>query len=276
MRISVFDIGGTWIKHATFDGHTLENIIHIPTEASLGAAQMIDKLISALSDDLKGGMIDAIGISTRGQVDHTTGTILYDPPEIFPGYTGVCLPQKLREAFASDSSHLSALQTIPIVVENDANCAALAESIFGTSKHCSDSLMLTFGTCIGGGIILNQQIYHGNCFSAGEFGMMYLPDENGKPAHWEQLASSRTLKSNPQLWQQRIAMGLASLIHIFNPPCVVLGGGLMENHQLSEAICQETRKLLAPGFDKVTIGTAALGNHAGMLGAGYLAICTKR
>ncbi len=264
MRISVFDIGGTWIKHAMFDGETLSETIYIPTEAHLGSGQMLDKLAEVLQTELEKGPLDGVGISTRGQVDTASGTILYDPPEIFPDYTGTCLSQALQTALG--------LPDFPVTVENDANCAALAESVFGASKRFSDSIMLTFGTGIGGGIILNGKIYHGDRYSAGEFGMMYLPDEKGQPTHWEQLASNQVLSENPQLWHHRVAMGIASLIHIFNPPCVVLGGGLMEDQERFFQIGQAVYPFLAPGFEHLTIASAELGNCAGMLGAGYLAL----
>ena len=104
--------------------------------------------------------------------------------------------------------------------------------------------------------------------------MMYLPDENGMPKYWEQLAAPKTLEDNPNLWKQRTAMGIASLIHIFNPPCVVMGGGLMEDNERVSQVCQEVYPLLAHGFSHLTMAKAELGNKAGMLGAAYLAMRT--
>lgn len=264
MRISVFDIGGTWIKHAVFDGESLSETDQIPTEAHLGTEQMLNKITSILKAELSCGPLDAVGISTRGQVNPSDGSILFDPPDVFPDYTGICLPRRIHELLGNHD--------LIIAVENDANCAALAESVFGASRRFDDSLLLTFGTCIGGGIVLNRQIHHGDRFSAGEFGMMYLPDENGLPKHWEQLASNQLLEENPDLWIRRVSMGIASLIHVFNPPCVVLGGGLMEDNERAFQVCQNVYPLLAPGFDHLTIAKAELGNRAGMLGAGYLAL----
>ena len=264
MRISVFDIGGTWIKHALFDGESLGETIQIATEAHLGTAQMLEKLTAVLRSELEAGPLDAVGISTRGQVDPTTGTIVFDPPEVFPDYTGTCLPHQLRHALNAPD--------LPVIVENDANCAALAESVFGAARRFDDSLTLTFGTGIGGGIIMSRKICCGHRFSAGEFGMMYLPDEEGEPKFWEELASPQILSENPDLWMKRAAMGIASLIHIFNPPCVVLGGGLMEDNERVFQVCQQVYPLLAPGFRHLTIAGAELGNRAGMLGAGCLAI----
>ena len=264
MRISVFDIGGTWIKHALFDGESLSETSYIPTEANLGTAQMLDKLVQILQTELTEGPLDAVGISTRGQVNPISGTIVYDPPEVFPDYMGTCLPEALQKALNFPG--------LPVIVENDANCAAVAESVFGAAKRFPSSITLTFGTGIGGGIVLDGKILHGDRYSAGEFGMMYLPDESGIPVHWEQLASNQVLAENPDLWQHRAAMGIASVIHVFNPPCVVLGGGLMEDQERFFRLCKEVYPLLAPGFEHLTIASAELGNRAGMLGAGYLAM----
>lgn len=264
MRISVFDVGGTWIKHALFDGQSLGETAYIATEAHLGTEQMIAKLAEIIRQEAADQPLDAVGISTRGQVNPSSGTILYDPPEIFPDYTGTCLPKRLQQ--------LLNMPDLPIFVENDANCAVLAESRFGAAKEFSDCIMLTFGTGIGGGILLNHNIYHGSQFSAGEFGMMYFPDETGRPVFWETLASGQVLSESPNLWTDRISQGIASLIHIFNPPWVILGGGLMEDKERCLAVCKKVSSLLAPGFEKVNITRAQLGNHAGMLGAGCLAM----
>lgn len=264
MRISVFDIGGTWIKHALFDGERLSETSYIPTEAHLGSAQMLDKVASVLKDELEAAPLDAVGISTRGQVNPENGIIVYDPPEIFPDYTGTNLIDGLRSRLGTPD--------LPITAENDANCAAAAEAAFGAAKKFPDSITLTFGTGIGGGIVLNGKILHGNRYSAGEFGMMYLPDETGCPVFWEQLASPQVLKESPDLWTKRAAMGLASVIHIFNPSCLVLGGGLMEVPERFDAVCSQVYPLLAPGFEQVVITRAQLGNNAGMMGAAALAM----
>ena len=98
MRISVFDIGGTFIKHGLFDGSTLSELHQIPTNAHLGADHLIASLADILRQELQEGPLDGIGISTRGQVDTEAGRIIYDPPEVIPGYSGACLRQELQSA----------------------------------------------------------------------------------------------------------------------------------------------------------------------------------
>ena len=102
MRISVFDIGGTFIKHGLFDGSTLSEVRQIPTEAHLGTDHLIAALADILRQELQEAPLDGIGISTRGQVDTEAGRIIYDPPEVIPGYSGTCLRQKLQSALGCD------------------------------------------------------------------------------------------------------------------------------------------------------------------------------
>lgn len=300
MRISVFDIGGTFIKHGLFDGAALSEVRQIPTEAHLGADHLIAVLADILRAELQEAPLDGIGISTRGQVDTAAGRIIYDPPEVIPGYSGTCLRQKLQSALDCDT-----IANLPIAVENDGNCAALAENRAGAAKGFADCICVVFGTAIGGAILSDHQVYHGCGYSAGEFGMMQFPDGYGGSMYYENFASVTQLMqlvsaAEPSLtdgrkiaaalkasdagavttpvseavdtWAQRAALGLSSLIHIFNPPCMVLGGGIMESAEIFRRVHQETQDLLAPGFESVQIRSAALGNQAGMLGAGYLTL----
>ena len=300
MRISVFDIGGTFIKHGLFDGAALSEVRQIPTEAHLGADHLIAALADILREELQEAPLDGIGISTRGQVDTAAGRIIYDPPEVIPGYSGTCLRQKLQSALDCD-----AIANLPIAVENDGNCAALAENRAGAAKGFADCICVVFGTAIGGAILSDHQVYHGCAYSAGEFGMMQFPDGCAGSMYFENYASVTQLvqlvsaadasltdgrkiaaaldasdagavttpvSEAVDTWAQRAALGLSSLIHIFNPPCMVLGGGIMESAEIFRRVHQETQDLLAPGFESVQIRSAALGNQAGMLGAGYLTL----
>lgn len=290
MKISVFDIGGTFIKHSIFNGLELSCTQFIQTNPQLGSENMIQTLIQVLIEENAQSPLDGIGISTRGQVDFSHGVIIFDPPDLFPDYSGTPLCTRIKEGLGNPD--------IPVIIENDGNCAAIAESAFGASKEYDDSLCLVFGTAVGGGIIHDRKIYRGAAFSAGEFGMMQLFDKEGFPVFYEDCASVTSLvkaasKVNPHLtdgkkilsawekedtgiseviheWSLRVAMGLTSLIHIFNPACLVLGGGIMESEKVVDSIHRCTYPMLAPGFEQVKILPAALGNTAGMLGAAYL------
>lgn len=230
---------------------------------------------------------DRIGISTAGQVDSSKGTIRYANSNL-PGYTGTDLRKIFSEAFG-----------VPVAVENDVNAAALGEACFGAGKDYNDFLCLTYGTGVGGAIIMNKEIYSGSCFSAGEFGAILVhpedrnPDEDMFSGCYERYASTTALVkrvqkvfpeldngraifariSEPEIqelvnaWIDEIVYGLTSLIHIFNPSCVVLGGGIMKQPYILDKLEKRLYNSIMSSFRNVCVKTASLGNDAGMLGA---------
>ena len=276
MRSAVFDIGGTFVKYGVYEDGLLKEVSSFPTRGEDGAEALISRLIKTCR-----GIADttAIGICTRGQVNCDTGSIIYDPPHIIPGYTG----KNLKDEFS--------IFGVPVAVENDANCMAIAEGADISAGNTADVLCLTYGTCVGGAIVRNGKIYHGANWSAGEFGMMYLGGE-----YYENVASVTRLVERAKLidkslcdgraiangldrkevfdlvndWAATVAEGIASLIHVFNPYCVIIGGGLMENDDIFHMVASKAGKLAAPGFD-VNIQKAKYGNSAGLIGAGMLA-----
>lgn len=285
MRIAALDIGGTAIKHGIWEAGQLTGLSELPTAASQ-ARQVVDAILEIVE-----GMapVDAVGISTRGQVDGN-GVILYDNGPVLD-YTGTPLKALLEQALG-----------IPVWVENDVNAAAWSEACMGAGRGSPDFLCITFGTGIGGAIILNGQLYRGANWSAGEFGSMQLFSQ--KPAwqgfggaYYENRASATALVSaaqtvyphlqngrqvcevldDPKLapviedWITRVSFGLSTLIHIFNPGLIVLGGGILQNETLFHRIDLCTRAQLMPGFEVVQLKQAQLGNRAGMIGAALLA-----
>lgn len=276
MKAAVFDIGGTFVKHGIYEDGVLKDVSSFPTCGQDGADTLIERIRNACGSITN---IDAIGICTRGQVNCDTGEIIYDPPHLIPGYTG----KNLKTEFGAFG--------IPVAVENDANCMAIAESNALSADVTADVLCLTYGTCVGGAIVRGGAIYHGTNWSAGEFGMMYM---NGE--YYENIASvtrlveqakamdaslcdGRTITANLDRsdvhvlvdgWAKQVAEGLASLIHIFNPACMIIGGGIMEDENVFNMVTSKVSELTAPGFD-VNIRSARFGNSAGLIGAGILA-----
>lgn len=108
------------------------------------------------------GRISGIAISTAGMVDPETGTILHASDAI-PGYAGISYKAYMEERFR-----------LPCSVENDVNCAGLAESISGAGKESRINLCLTVGTGIGGCFVVDGKIFHGTSNSACEVGYMHL------------------------------------------------------------------------------------------------------
>lgn len=284
MRIAVVDIGGTNIKAGVWEKEELTDLREIPTEAALGG----EHVVSVIKKLLRGfEHFDAIGISTAGQVDAKRGVILYANGNI-PGYTGTRLKEILEAEFL-----------VPVAVQNDVNAAAIGEAYCGAGKDSDDFLCLTYGTGVGGAIVLNRRIYTGSNFSAGEFGAIVVhPEERDVKRDmfsgcYERYASTTALVSQvkkqfPSLcngrrifeeigclevrksvddWIDEVVYGLVTLTHIFNPQLIILGGGVMEQPYVIEQVGVRLRERIMESFRSVRVVSAELGNHAGMLGA---------
>ena len=288
MKILAFDIGGTEIKYGFCDDNfNLSEKNSIPTNAHEGGKRIVERIIE-ITKDLGGA--DRIGISTAGQVDSVKGEIIF-ATETLPGYTGM----KIKEIIEAETG-------IPTAVENDVNSAAMGEAAFGAAKGCPNFICLTYGTGIGGAIFLDGRLYTGCSFSAGEF-VHIITHANGKECTcggkgcYETYASARALTvtvkeklgremngreifaefENPEIraiideWIDEIVIGLKSLIYIFNPPLIVLGGGIMNEKYITDEINSRLQKELMGSFNTVKIVKALMGNDANKLGAAYAA-----
>lgn len=288
MKILAFDIGGTEIKYAFCDEYfNLTEKKSVPTNPQDGGRKIIEKIISIVKsyDD-----IDRIGISTAGQVDSVKGKIVYATDNI-PYYTGTEIKSIIQNSTG-----------IPVAVENDVNSAAIGEHLFGVAKDVSNFICLTYGTGIGGAIYLKDKLFTGNSFSAGEFGHI-VTHANGKKCTcggygcYEAYASVKSLVNtieqkfgkkmngieifqnfdDPEMkniideWIDEIVVGLKSLVYIFNPSLIVLGGGIMNEKYIIDRINLLLQEQLMPSFSNVKIKKALMGNDANKLGAAYLA-----
>lgn len=295
MKVLAIDIGGTALKVAetTPDGKILSSSEQ-PSEAKKGGEYVIQKICEIISS-YKG--YDRIGISTAGQVDSKTGTILYANQNI-PHYTGMEVQKVISEKFR-----------VPVAVENDVNAAALGEAFYGVGKDVDDFLCLTYGTGVGGAIIINRNIYGGNKGVGGEFGHIIAHPEGricgcGQRGCYEQYASTTALvreclKINSEYdngrvifkevqngndkikeivdkWIEEIVIGLVSLVHIFNPKCIILGGGILEQPYIINEINNRLYSKIMPCYKDVEIRKAALGNNAGVLGATHIVLDKKQ
>lgn len=234
---------------------------------------------------------DAIGISTAGQVHAKDGYIIYANQNI-PGYTGIQFKKNLEELFH-----------VPVAVENDVNAAALGEAVYGAGQNYDQFLMLTYGTGVGGAVINDRKVFHGSSYSASEFGAIIthsdarLSGDDFFDGCYEKYASTTGLLQmikpyRPELdtgrkifdaleddqvvaiidkWVDEIMLGLATLTHIYNPSCILLGGGIMSQPLILQKIGEKKSRFIMPSFSHVHIAAAALGNSAGMWGANYLA-----
>lgn len=279
------DIGGTSIKYGIVNewGNILTNGQR-DTEAWFGGYSIMEKVKEIICEYKKEYELSGICISTAGIVDKE-GKIIYAGPQI-PNYIGTHIKEIMEDTFH-----------IPCEVENDVNCAGLAEALNGAAKGASVSVCLTIGTGIGGCIIIRDKIFHGFHYSACEVG--YLHMGNGD---FQNLASTTSLVKNVAKRKNKeiheidgkfvfseakkgdsicieelnkmidvLTTGIANICYIVNPQIVVLGGGIMhQKDYLEEKIKESLKNKLIPHFyENITVCLAKNENNAGILGAFY-------
>lgn len=285
-RYVSIDIGGTAIKYGLINENgTILERREMDTEARKGGRAILNKAVGIVNAYVREGQISGICISTAGMVDVEEGKIFYAGPQI-PDYAGICFKDVMEDTFH-----------IPCEVENDVNCAGLAESVSGAAKGSSSSLTLTVGTGIGGCAVINGQVYRGFGGSACEVGYMHMngssfqalgatssltrrtAERKGDPVSaWNGRRVFEEAKRGDSICNQTIqemvdalGMGIANICYVLNPEVVVLGGGVMaQENFLREKIQKAVRRYLVPGIEEKTrIAFAKHRNDAGMLGAYY-------
>ena len=283
MNILAIDIGGTMIKYGlvSSDGEILSTD-KIETEAEKGLENILNKIDNIFKRYKENNPV-GIAVSGTGQINGIIGKVIGGNP-IIPNWIGTNLVKILEKKY-----------NLPAVLENDVNCVALGEKWIGAGKDLSNFICLTIGTGIGGGIILNNQLFRGENFVAGEFGHTLI-----KKGEFEQFASTTALirlvkeKTGKILngkeifdlekkeiveyqeviseWIENLTDGLSSIVYCFNPANIILGGGVIgQGEALINRIKNSLFKKIGLQFkEKLNIIQAKLGNNAGMIGASYL------
>ena len=184
------DLGGTNLRIAAVDekGTLLEKVT-LGTETQRGREYVISEMTTAIRsvcDRYKNrGELVGIGIGVPGFIDMDTGTVRESPN--LPGWADYPVHQDIEHRLGTK-----------VVLENDANAAAMGEKWLGAGKDVDDLVMLTLGTGVGGGIVLNGRVWHGMKGMAGELGhSMVVPDGHacgcGSHGCLEQYASATAI-----------------------------------------------------------------------------------
>lgn len=289
MNILALDIGGTAIKAALIgEHHEILDKREYETNAKNGG-QYVMKRALEIAHEFSG--FDRIGISTTGQVDSRNGIIVYVGENV-PNYSGT----DVRGIFMKEFG-------MPVAVENDVNCAAIGETHYGCGKPYRDLLCVTYGTGIGGAILIDNRLYGGAKGLAGEFGHLVThPDGRlcncGQYGCYEQYAATTALVRNAKEyrsdltsgriifeewakgdehikeiidnWVDEIVFGLVTLIHIFNPNALILGGGILAEKYIEDEINRKIYSKVMKSYSDFAITRAQLGNNAGLLGAYHI------
>jgi len=160
------DLGGTNLKAALV--HTEDGIIETtrrPTKANDGPDKVVDRIAALAARMLEEAptTVAGIGIGSPGAInwDRTTVTL---PPNL-PGWETLNLHARLQAHLDTD---------VPVIVENDANVAALGSAFFGAGQPHDSFIMITLGTGVGGGIIYRNKIFRGSTGGAAEIGHMTI------------------------------------------------------------------------------------------------------
>ncbi len=177
------DLGGTAIKAAIVDEkHGILTDRRVPTDTASGPEGIVIQLAGIISDlyTLASRTMDpaqcaGIGLGAPGAVNAEKGTLSY-PPNL-PGWSVVPLRDNLEHCLKQHKE-----LSIPVFIDNDANAAALGEALYGAGREFRDFLMVTLGTGVGGGIILNRKLYRGSSGTAGEVGFLII-DFEGSSIH---------------------------------------------------------------------------------------------
>jgi glucokinase len=287
------DVGGTKVAVAVLEGTVLSEPTVRPTvlDSSEGLLDQLAEMIEAA------GPADAVGIGVPSVIDFATGTARHS---VNVPLRDVPLRRILTERLK-----------LPVFVDNDATVAALAEAHDDDLNKVAQSLILfTIGTGVGGGIILGGRIYRGATGGAAELGHQLVgadlsagapphADKAPHPGSLERLAAGRALDALGRergfddgravvaaaragdasaleaihILGERLGVGIANAINVFDPEQVVIGGGVSAAGELLlEPARAVARRFVLPGVGTRTeIRLARYGPRAGVRGAALLA-----
>ncbi len=281
-----FDIGGTKIYSTIVDetGTVAGEIEKFSTPKTLDEIKKILREQTKKYED----EIDVIAIATAGAVNNENTAVIGSTGNLPQGYNSI------------DFQKLSSKK---VFLENDANAAAWAEYKIGASRGSNVSVMLTLGTGVGGGIIINDRLLKGKSGAAGEMHFKMYPDKRRKCTcgGWdcfEIYASGTALKLNAEealndkdvttydviegvknsdrkmieildRWQNDIIVGIKGLANLFDPDCVVLSGSMAQFVNIKK-VEEEVNSDIVTTPTSIRLATA--GNYSGMIGAALLAL----
>ncbi len=180
------DIGGTKVLagEVTADGSVVRTALRETPGRRVPAALVEAALSEAIEEVAAGREVSAVGLAAAGFVDTTRTRVLFAPH----------LPWRGDDVVA----RLSAAWSVPVVMDNDANCTALAETAYGAARVATSAVIVNLGTGIGGAILLGGELWRGAGGMAGEFGHQQvvpegLPCPCGRRGCWEQYCSGNAL-----------------------------------------------------------------------------------
>jgi glucokinase len=294
-RVIGLDVGGTKTLGAVVThAGAIEARLERPAEPSSQDALLAS--LDGLIDELRAGVeVAALGIGIPSRIDQRRGRSI---AAVNLPLEGVDLRDRMRERHG-----------LPVALDNDANAAAIGEWKAGVARGTRNVVMLTLGTGVGGGLIVDGRPFRGATGSGAELGHIVI-DVDGPPCpcggrgHLESYASGpmadrvarelfgpeadagelveRAREGDEAAVDalagigRKLGAGIASFVNVFEPELVVIGGGFGAAGELLVGPAREVvgREGLEPGRDTVRIVEAELGVDAGVIGAGMIAFET--
>ena len=262
MKIGV-DIGGTEIKAGCISNGSIIEKITVKTPKT--RKEIVEKILFVI-DLLNNYKVELIGIGCPGPADYSKGVVGRTPN--LPQLKGVNLKKKVRDKFKKK-----------VLMQNDASCFVLGESIRLKKKNV---VGLTIGTGVGGGVVINGELYVG-AGNAGELGHCTIKYD-GPKGGWnkgtlEAYISSKAIKrdyrkmpeelKSKKDWMEigeKLGIGIADIINAFDPDVVVLGGGIAKAFNLFKAGMNKEIRQRAARKVPVVVGD----KDSGIIGAANL------
>jgi glucokinase len=231
------DLGGTNVRAAHISSEGIEKM-NIEAVKSKGSVQEVLDQIYGLIEQLGLEGIEGIGLGVPGPVDEAKG-IVYELINI-PAWKKVEVKKIFEERFG-----------IPVKVQNDANCFAVAEKFYGKGQGYRSFIGLIVGTGMAGGIFINDQLYTGPNSMAGEFGMMKYLDKfyeyyscgqffnnvygiTGKEAYQRAISND---KQAIEMWKEfghHLGAAIEAILYAYDPEKIILGGSVGQSLSLYE------------------------------------------
>ena len=280
------DVGGTAVKLGVCDAAgRVRARLSIATEPATGPERLLDRIAAAAGELVATtGAARACGVGIPGPLDPERRTLLR--ANHLPGWTDVAIPELLAARLG-----------VPVVLENDANCAAWGELQGGIGRGARSLVLFTLGTGVGGGIVLGGRLWIGAAGAAGALGHLVVDPTGplcacGQRGCLEQYASASSVArhfgrgssadafaaaalNEPDAVAviaaatDALAAAAAAVIHTLQPELVVLGGGMAAAGEPLLAPVREgvRRRVRAVWLERTRVELTALGGDAGWIGA---------
>ncbi|MFA5410902.1 MAG: ROK family protein [Candidatus Omnitrophota bacterium] len=296
--IIAVDLGGTNLKIALLDAkYKIIDKQVLSTQRFVKKEKLIWAITEAVNEVIGNNGLDkrrvlGVGIGLPGPVDVKQGLVHFFPN--IPGWKNVKLKSILEKRL-----------NLPVFLDNDANLMCLAEYKLGAARGSDNAVCLTLGTGVGGGIIINTNLYRARSFAAGEIGHIPINERGprcncGGRGCLEAYLGSRRIKAQARrifkrnisleelsglakkgnksalrLWSgigRRLGRALAGVVNFLSPDCIVIGGGVANAGKILFSEVKKTilKQAMPVQARHVKIFKAKLADAAGLVGAAIL------